>query len=80
MAAARHGCRLARALCPRQLGLRAAQPRAGRFASSEAATPADLADLENTTAFTAPAPGRETAEAFKEAQSRTREQKLPGSR
>ena len=82
MAGAREGSRLARALCQGKPSLRMAQTRARRFASSagEASTPADLADLENTTAFTAPAPDAETTEAFKAAQSKASELKLPGSR
>ncbi|KAJ6438516.1 mitochondrial 54S ribosomal protein YmL7/YmL5 [Purpureocillium lavendulum] len=84
MAGAREGTRLVRALRPRQLPLRPAPACSRRFASSAAeatSKPADLADLEDTTAFTAPTPDAKTAQAFAAARSQSAsETKLPGNR
>ncbi|KJZ74191.1 hypothetical protein HIM_06422 [Hirsutella minnesotensis 3608] len=80
MAAAREGTRIASALRYSQLPATLA-PCARRWASTNANSSPSLADLESTTAFTAPEPDQNIRQAFDAARSPEKgAQKLPGNR
>lgn len=82
MAGAREGMRALRSIGGRQLSQQAVKPCARRFASSSSTAARNpLADVEDSTSFSTPAPDQKTAEAFKEARANNkREKQLPGSR
>ena len=86
MAVSREGARLARALRQRLSAQQSAPLCARGFASTRPAHNATvkddgIADIESTSAFTAPQPDQNIVKAFEEARSRDhKERRLPGNR
>ena len=86
MSVARDAPRLARSLLGGQLPIRMAYPHGTRFASTEAAKPAnsnrkDLQELEQSSSFSTPSPSQDQVKSFSDARAEARSKpKLPGTR